>query len=1362
MAQKHDGRKARSLERTFLLAITIALSFLFYNLFAAWQKRFITVPQRLANGSMVNLNSDHVNERLKVLLEKGFYFEDKKDIEIITKSVGSVLSSKSEAIDNIGELNKSEYNVDADEAYVIGGESFRKRVALSRSLLGFSGDDSMRFMQEKKVPPSISATNDLGSGTSSIEGYVRDANDAIVPGVLVKLDMIIPQDSIYSSNVSEVNRITTESNSSIKKVYALDSATNRQLQSLSAYARTNANGSYSFIGLPAGKSFQVLPLKPGFQFGPPKGIEGLEDEISFSFVQSPHKLRLFSSKDFNNLKKEGSLIVRTPQEVIRWFWIIVGCFFLSFFLLHALLSVRFTDADQLILPVIMLLTGFSLITLLSLQDPLRDRFLARSTLGYFGIGFLGLFILLLFNLRLFTPDSPLYRMFVFKKRSAANGWQWGVLALGLLVLTILLGTGPEGSGVKVNLFEFQPSEVVKFLIVIFLAGFFSKNEKFISEYVTFNKRWKFFYTVLATILLAIFLFLVLGDLGPAIVVCFTFIILFSFSRGDFAYMTGTIVLYVLANWIFKNVWLATAITSGILILSFLFIRKQISESSIMALVIISSFLLLDQIPLLDKLIPGPIHRLVDRKAIWQDAWNNEVFGGDQVANGIWAMASGGISGQGIGEGFAKTIPEAHTDMILPSIGEEFGFAGIVCLFILFLIYLHRSIIIGRQTGRPFLFYLCTGIGISTFVQFLLIAGGSTGALPLSGVSLPFISYGGTSLIFNLLAAGFLLSASGVKATNMQIKYVATQQDKNLMPALIAACIGLVLLTVNVSRYLFNNKKWVVQPALVADKSGARIFSYNPRIAILMKRLQAGSLYDRNDVLLATSKREMIDQQKNFLLNAGLQSDKLVSLSQKRLDRYYPFAENMFFWTGDDNTGIFMGSTNGYFAEYELGAALRGFETPAINYNVIAHRYKENRFLPTTVHEMTVSKRDYSALAHLLLAGINSKEVEKYKQGNRDVKLSVDASLQTHLQQAMQMQDSLQNKRVSIVIMEDNTGDVLASAVYPLPPVKEWDKLMLSTYEQNRYPGWLTLSDLGFTYATQPGSTAKIATALAAFNKLGDAAAQKTFLIRTQDLIRTKGLEPDETGNINMERAVVKSNNSYFIKLANEERLQEQMATVYIETGMFLRGVGGYYFENNGNNESQEEEWRKLWRKTEFKSIDRYNKNDIRKTRGTGVSGMAWGQGELIAAPAAIARLVSGVANNGILIPNRFVLKISDSILSIKQGLKIAEQTEKLTGFMKKQSAGKIEKLHLMVAGKTGTPERIYKGQRINDGWYVFFVPKAKDEGHIVTCIRIESTKGSSDAVKLAGDLVIPKLLEYGYIKGFAKTNERDTVLTGIR
>jgi cell division protein FtsW (lipid II flippase) len=398
---------------------------------------------------------------------------------------------------------------------------------------------------------------------------------------------------------------------------------------------------------------------------------------------------LLSSRDYNNLKKERSLIVRTPEEATKWYGIIVGAFFFGFILLHIFLSVRFPQADQVIVPVIMLLTGLSLITLFSLQDPLRDRFLARSTLWYFVIGFSGLLFILLFNLRRFTANSGLYRLFIFNGRSGAKGLQWAGLAILLLLLTIILGTGPEGSGVKVNLFGFQPSEVVKFLIIIFLAGFFAINEKFISEYATMRKRWSFFSFALIAILVSILLFLMLGDLGPAIVVCFTFIMLFSFSRGDFFYMIGAVVLFVLANWIFKNIWLATGFTALVLVTTMLFIRKQISESAIMALVVIAGFMLLDQIPFLDDLFPGPVQRLVDRKSIWMDKWNNEVFGGDQIANGIWAMSTGGITGQGAGEGFAKTIPEAHTDMILPSIGEEFGWAGIVSVFILFLLYLHR-------------------------------------------------------------------------------------------------------------------------------------------------------------------------------------------------------------------------------------------------------------------------------------------------------------------------------------------------------------------------------------------------------------------------------------------------------------------------------------------------------------------------------------------------------------------------------------------------------------------------------------------------------------------------------------------------
>jgi cell division protein FtsW (lipid II flippase) len=1345
---KHHTSRIK--ERIGLIGITIILLLLFNSLFTVLKRDFSDIPARVEQGTIVNLNDGSPGQRLKQVLEKGFYFEDPRDIQLISSIVSQRLNPEDNIIDNIGELNKSKYNVNADEAYASGGESFKKRVEVSRKLLGFTGADSLRFDQERTTPPSLASTVNISLGTHTISGTIRNANALKVRGVLVRLSMVIPQDSIYSAEITDATGQRIQKTAAVQKVYATDSFNRSQLISLVAYTRTDAEGKFSFTGLPEGKSYELLPLQPGFQFGPSKGVQELDDDVSFTFLQSPHTIKLLSTKDFTDLKKEGSLIVRTPEQVAKWYWIILIVFFIGFFLLHIIVSLKFTDTDQYILPVVMLLTGLSLLTLLSLQDPLRDRFLARSTLWYLVGGFTGILVLLLFDLRRFTTDSGLYRMFAFKDNRGSKGIQWAGLAMLLLLLTIILGTGPEGSGVKVNLFGFQPSEIVKFLIIIFLAGFFAANERFLAEYVTMNKRWSFFWMALGAIIASILLFLMLGDLGPAIVVCFTFIILFSFSRGDFGFMVASVVLYVLANWVLKNIWLSTGVTILIMVLVMLLVRKQLSESAIMALVVVSGFMLIDQVPLLHNIFPGPVQRLTDRKAIWLNKWDNEVFGGDQIANGIWAMSSGGIQGQGVGEGFAKTIPEAHTDMILPSIGEDFGWAGIISVFILFLIYLHRSILIGRQTGRPFLFYVCAGIGIGSFIQFLLIAGGSIGALPLSGVSLPFVSYGGTSLMCNMIAAGFLLSTSMVRGSAVQMNYISKQQDKNLLPALVAACIGLLLLTVNVSRYLFNNKQWVVQPALVADRSGARMFSYNPRIAILINKLQAGSLFDRHGNLLATSKPEMIIAQKDSLVKVGLDPRTLQSISHKRSDRYYPFADQMFFWVGDANTNVFNGGNNGFFAEYALDADLRGFETPVKAFTVSASRFRENRFLPRRITEMTVSQKDYTVLAPLLLAGINSEQVEAFKKRNRDVQLSMDAALQTSIQQSIARDDSLQDNRISAVILDDSTGDVLASAMYPLPPVNNWDQLNLSLAEQNKLLSWNTNTDLGFTYATQPGSTAKIATSLAAFNKLGMAAARKTILIKPQDLIRIKSAEPDEAGNITLERALVRSNNSYFIKLANEERLQEEMATIYMQTGMFLHGVGGYYYERNPVNEKQEENWRKFWRRTEFASLKSYDKNDIRKTRGRGVSGMAWGQGELIATPASIARLAASVSNHGVLVPHRFVLKISDSVIQTKPGVAIANDSQyaaTLKSYMLEQSANKVKDLHLVVAGKTGTPERIWKGERINDGWYVFFVPKAKGSGHIVVCTRIEKAKGSSEAVKLAGKHIIPKLLQAGYIEG---------------
>ncbi|MCQ6957818.1 FtsW/RodA/SpoVE family cell cycle protein [Mucilaginibacter aquariorum] len=1335
-------------ERIFLLLISVLFVFLFFRLYSVLQLRFADVDKRLQDGTMINLNAKDPAGQLKELLTRGYYFDDKRDINLITATVANNIGT-GEKIDNIGELNKRKYFIIADGAFEKGGESFKRRVEASRSLLGYTGEDSVLFVSERSSPVNVPSVIDLALGQHTISGVITNKKQPVA-GVLVRLDMILPQDSIYNDEELDEIKPVTETGNGFKKVYLPDSAGKRRLQQLTAYARTNEQGVAEFKNLPEGKAFKLLPLQPGYQFGTSQGIQNLDDDESLTFSQSPHTIRLFSTKDFNILKKEKSLIIRTPQEFNDWFWIISGSFIAAFLFVHLLLSWKFSTSDQLILPVVMILTGLSFLTLLSLQDPLRDRFLAKDMLVYLGIGLVALLVMLQFKLRRFTPDSWIYRMLVFKhNRNASNGWPWVVLAATLLAMTIKFGTGPEGSGVKVNLFGFQPSEIVKYLIILFLAGFFAANEKLISEYTSWSKRWSFFSFALISILVTLLLFLLLGDLGPAMVVCFTFIVLFSFSRGDFMFMAGAVVLYVIVSWVVKNVWLSALITAAIAALFMLFKRRQLSESAMMVLIIMAAFLTIDQIPYLGKLFPGPVQRLVDRKAIWQDAWNNEVYGGDQVANGLWAMSSGGVSGQGVGEGFAKTIPEAHTDMILPSMGEEFGWTGIVCIFLLFLVYLHRSILIGRRTGTPFLFYLCAGIGVSTFVQFLLIAGGSTGALPLSGVSLPFQSYGGSSLVANLLASGFLLSASLVRGTPVQMNYISRQQDKNLVPALIAAFVGVTLLTVNVSRYLFNNKKWVVQPALVADKSGARMFSYNPRIAILMNRLEAGNIYDRDGVLLATSNPELIKKQHRKQVIAGAQGYNIDSAMHKRLDRYYPFEEQMFFWTGDANTGVFNGSPNGYFAEYEHAAELRGFKMPTTNYNVTANRYREDRFLARGVKEMTVVKKDYSEISPLLIAGINSKEVAAFKNRNRDVRLTMDAGLQTSIQNSIASDTALLDNRVSVVVMEANTGDVLTSAVYPLPPVHNWEKLTMSYYEQNQLANWTTTQDLGFTLATQPGSTAKLVTTMASFNKLGLAAADKKYNVASYERIRTKGIEPDETGLITLERAVAKSNNVYFIKLANQEHLQEDMATVYLKTGMFLHGVGGYYYDHDKLSADQEEKWRKLWRKTEFNTKPRYDPNNIRRTRAKGISGMSWGQGELIATPASVARLASSIANGGVLHQNRFVLKVSDSVTSVKPGIKVANDPKYaglIRQYMIEQSAPKEYTLGIAVAGKTGTPERIWKKQQINDGWYVFFAPKANGTGNMVVCIRVESTKGSSDAVKLAGKHVIPFLREKGYIK----------------
>ena len=321
--------RIRNLERIFLLLIAGVLAFLFLKLFDILKLDFENVPKRLAEGSMINLNDAKPGERMRSLLKTGFYFEDPKDIEFASRVVTQGFVNSPEQIENIGALNKRSFNVPTELAFIYGGESYKKRALLSRALIGFVGDDSLRFDQEKTAPPPLSASASAGMANLNIIGTVFETADKPVAGVLVRLSMILPSDSLYNTEITEIDSVITDKTAFSKKIYILDSTGHRQLQSMTLYARTDAAGKFSFTGLPGEKSFEVLPLKPGFEFGISKGVSRLQKDLSLDFFQKPHTIRLFSNRDFNNLKKDKALLVRTPEEVMRWIQIIGGQLFCS-------------------------------------------------------------------------------------------------------------------------------------------------------------------------------------------------------------------------------------------------------------------------------------------------------------------------------------------------------------------------------------------------------------------------------------------------------------------------------------------------------------------------------------------------------------------------------------------------------------------------------------------------------------------------------------------------------------------------------------------------------------------------------------------------------------------------------------------------------------------------------------------------------------------------------------------------------------------------------------------------------------------------------------------------------------------------
>lgn len=158
--------------------------------------------------------------------------------------------------------------------------------------------------------------------------------------------------------------------------------------------------------------------------------------------------------------------------------------------------------------------------------------------------------------------------------------------------------------------------------------------------------------------------------------------------------------------------------------------------------------------------PGKGHRL-ERITAYRDPFADKMDTGWQAVQSLYALGSGGILGLGLGKSRQKFayIPEAYNDFIFAIIGEELGLFGTIAVLILFMLVIWRGIIIALRTEDLFGSYLATGITALITVQSLMNIGVVTSSLPTTGITLPFISFGGTSLVMYMAAIGILLNIS---------------------------------------------------------------------------------------------------------------------------------------------------------------------------------------------------------------------------------------------------------------------------------------------------------------------------------------------------------------------------------------------------------------------------------------------------------------------------------------------------------------------------------------------------------------------------------------------------------------------------
>src|SRR4051794_2039056 len=399
----------------------------------------------------------------------------------------------------------------------------------------------------------------------------------------------------------------------------------------------------------------------------------------------------------------GFLSVYTArQQEITSTSLIYAAFFLAlYFVAHLGLRAGLPDADPWLLPLSALLTAMGLTEIYRL-NPL----LARDQSIWIVVG-LGGFLALI----LLVGDA---------RKLESYKYTLGVAAVALLVITMLLGTTINGAKLwlRVGGVQVQPGEFAKLLLVIFLAGYLREKR----ELLTMAHRR------------------IVGVGLPA-----------ARHLGPLLAMTG-VALGVVA--VMNDMGTALLLYGIFLAMVYIATGRQLYTVAGLALFVGGSFLVYHVTP-----------HVQERFQVWLDPWKTPHTNGYQIIQSIESIADGGIFGSGLGRSFqvfsngSSVIPAAQTDGIYAVWANETGLAGAAGMLLIYLLFAYRGFKIASVADDSFSKLLAAGLTFTVVLQAFLIVGGITRLIPLTGITLPFVSYGGSSVVSNFMLLALLLMVS---------------------------------------------------------------------------------------------------------------------------------------------------------------------------------------------------------------------------------------------------------------------------------------------------------------------------------------------------------------------------------------------------------------------------------------------------------------------------------------------------------------------------------------------------------------------------------------------------------------------------